>query len=158
LSDGPSGHYLYFLDVGLGRFVTSPQGQTTFSGSSSSFLGTFVQVNTRDSYFGAGWGLNGLQELVIDDMDGSVTLLDGAGSALIFNPFAGGLYASPSGDFSTLERLPDGTFQRTLTDGAVELFNSQNKLDTVRDRNGNETHYVYDSSGRLLRIIDPANL
>jgi hypothetical protein len=36
-----------------------------------------------------------------------------------------GAYMAPPGDFSTLERLADGTFRRTMKDGTVYSFNSQ---------------------------------
>jgi YD repeat-containing protein len=67
-------------------------------------------------------------------------------------------YTSPQGDFSTLEKLPDGTFQRTLKDQTVYTFNAQNMLASVRDRNGNQTQFIYDNAGRLLRVVDPAGL
>ena len=70
----------------------------------------------------------------------------------------GGAYSPPSGDFSTLVRLSDGTFQRTLKDKTVYQFNTQNKLSTVTDVIGNTTQYIYDATGLLSSYIDPVGL
>ncbi len=67
-------------------------------------------------------------------------------------------YINPGGDFSTLEKLPDGTFRRTLPDQTVYTFNDQNKLASVVDRNGNQTTYTYDASGNIASITDPVGL
>src|SRR5262249_30355317 len=109
--------------------------------------------------FGAGWSLEGLQQLIVSP-DDSVLLIDGDGNALLFQPPAtpGQPYVSPAGDFSTLERLPDGTFRRTLTDQTVYLFDNENRLILVRDRNGNQTSYSYNNLGQFVQLTDPAGL
>jgi RHS repeat-associated protein len=154
LSAAPTGVYGYTLTTGLQRFDGA-----TFSGTSTTSTGQIVQVNTSTSPFGSGWGLKGLQQLAVNP-DGSVLLTDGDGTALLFTPpaSAGAPYGSPSGDFSTLIRLNNGTFQRTLKDQTVETFNAQNQLASVQDRNGNTTSYGYDSAGRLQQITDPVGL
>jgi RHS repeat-associated protein len=87
-------------------------------------------------------------------------LIDGGSSELLFNPPAtpGGTYGSPNGDFSTLERLADGTFRRTMKDQTVYQFNAQNKLVSIADREGNTTQYVYAGGTQLTQIIDPVGL
>jgi hypothetical protein len=63
-------------------------------------------------------------------------------------------YKSLIGDFSTLERLGDGTFRRTMTDQMAYTFNTDNLLAGMRDRVGNETTYSYQN--RLLtKMVDP---
>lgn len=66
-------------------------------------------------------------------------------------------YMAPGGDFSVLERI-NGKFRRTMKDKTIYNFNNQNKLESVSDRNGNLTSYVYDTAGRLNKIIDPVGL
>jgi hypothetical protein len=109
-----SGRYDYELTTGLMRL-----NNNQFSGSTSVSAGQFLHINTSNSAFGSGWGLAGLQELVVNS-DGSVIVVDGDGSELLFEKNAEGAgYKSPIGDFSTLERLGDGTFRRTMTDQMV---------------------------------------
>ncbi len=154
LRSQPSGQYRYDFNTGIRRF----NGQI-FTGSSAMSTGTLLHVNTISSPFGSGWGLAGLQELV-ENPDGSVLLIDGGGGEVLFDPpqTPGGPFVSPPGDFSVLERLPAGTFRRTLKDQTVFSFNARNQLESVRDRNGNETQYLYDGLARLITIRDPVGL
>jgi RHS repeat-associated protein len=147
-----SGRYDYELTTGLMRL-----NNNQFSGSTSMSQGKFLHINTSNSAFGSGWGLAGLQELVVNN-DGSVIIIDGDGSELLFEKNAEGAgYKSPIGDFSTLERLGDGTFRRTMTDQMVYTFNADNLLAGMRDRVGNETTYSYQN--RLLtKMVDPVGL
>jgi RHS repeat-associated protein len=155
LSNYPSGVHSYNLSAG----IVIPQGKN-WSGSTNQTSGKLVSVNSIHSPFGSGWGISGWQELV-ENFDGSVLLIDGGGEELVFDkPATAGssVYVSPSGDFSTLEKLPDGTFRRTMKDQTVYTFNSNLQLSSVQDRNGNETQYIYDTSNKLIEIIDPVGL
>jgi RHS repeat-associated protein len=146
-----SGRYDYELTTGLMRL-----NNNQFSGSTSMSEGKFLHINTSNSAFGSGWGLAGLQELVVNN-DGSVIVIDGDGSELLFERNVDNTYKSPIGDFSTLERLGDGTFRRTMTDQMVYTFNADNLLAGMRDRVGNETTYSYQN--RLLtKMVDPVGL
>ena len=149
-----SGRYNYELTTGLVQF-----NNDLFSGTTSTSTGQLLHINTIDSPFGHGWGLAGLHEL-IENPDGSVILVDGDGSELLFEPplNPGDAYESPAADFSTLERLEDGTFRRTLTDQTVYIFNAQNKLELMRDRNGNESQFTYNEAGNITKFIDPVGL
>ncbi len=147
-----SGLYDYELTTGLLRLNNG-----TFSGSTTTNQGQFLHINTINSPFGNGWGLVGLHE-IIENADGSVLIVDGDGSEMLFTVDSESGYESPAGDFSTLEKLGDGTFQRTMTDQTIYSFNSQNKLSVMRDRNDNEVRYLYDNGGKLTKIIDPVGL
>ncbi len=157
-----SGRYPYQVTVGFGRIfancVISIGCSTHFIGRfSQAARGTLISVSAISSPFGAGWALAGWQELV-ENADGSVLLIDGNGTTVVFSNPQDGVYESPPGDFSTLKRLPGGTFSRTLKDQTEFLFNDENKLALVRDRNGNETRHEYDTAGRLIKIVDPVGL
>jgi RHS repeat-associated protein len=146
-----SGRYDYELTTGLMRL-----NNNQFSGTTAMSEGQFLHINTSNSAFGSGWGLAGLQELVINN-DNSVIIIDGDGSELLFERNADNTYKAPIGDFSTLERLGDGTFRRTMTDQMVYSFNADNLLAGMRDRVGNETTYSYQN--RLLtKMVDPVGL
>lgn len=64
-------------------------------------------------------------------------------------------FLSPPGDFSTLARIPDSTFTRTLKDGTTIHFDAAGLHTSTVDRNGNNTSYAYDGQGRLATITDP---
>ena len=149
-----SGIYTYDLLSGIRNFNGS-----SFSGGSSTSQGQLYHINSIDSVFGSGWGIAGLQEIV-ESSTGSLLLIDGDGSELFFTApnIAGEAYQSPGGDFSTLVRLADGTFQRTTKDQSVYRFNDQNQLVSMTDRNGNVMAYEYDANAQISKIIDPVGL
>jgi YD repeat-containing protein len=156
LTSQPSGVYDFELTAGLARYVPS---LGRFVGGLGGESMPVVSVNAVNSPFGSGWNLAGLQQIVAN-ADGSALLIDGGGTTLLFQPPAttGGPFVSPPGDFSTVLKLPDGTFQRTLKDQTVYSFNARGQLALMRDRNGNQTRYLYDADGRLMTIVDPVNL
>ena len=125
-----SGRYSYRNLTGM---VT--QVGETFVGSLDVYRGGLTVVNSVSSFFGSGWGLSGLQQIV-ENADGSLLLIDGDGSESIFEaPINGGTtYQSPDGDFSTLERLADNTFQITTKSQTVHRFNENNQLISIVDR------------------------
>ncbi len=158
MTNSSSGSYPYALSSGVAR-IYEPQGgfggglSLTLTGSIAEETGTIVHVNTIDSPFGAGWGLAGLQQL-IENPDGSVLLVDGDGSELLYGP---GL-VSPPGDFSTLAKGADGLYSRTLKNQTVFAFDTKFRLQSETDRNGNRTTYTYDAIGNLITIVDPVGL
>ena len=156
LSDQATGVLGYSLDTGIFRSSTSGD----LSGTTSNLEGRIINVNSQESSFGSGWGLAGLQKIVEHEQFKDVVLLvddDGTESMFIV-PFGPGLaYQSPPGDFSKLEKIDD-IFRRTLKDGTVYQFNLDNQLETVTDRNGNQTLYEYDVAGNISRMTDPAGL
>ena len=110
-------------------------------------------LNERNSPYGAGWTVGGLQR-VLPQSDGSVVVSEGDGSVLFFQK-SGSSYLSPPGDFSTLtydesnyfRRYPDGTEVRFYTNGLQNY---------VKDRFANRTTFNYDTNQRLIRVTDPA--
>ncbi len=155
MQDLPTGTYDYTALTGF--FGFSSNTHFAVAGSYATTNGAIYLVNDTDSPFGAGWDLAGLETLY-PAADGSVMLVDGGGQTEDFQPPAspGGAYISEPGDFSTLIKLPSGTFQgRTLPDGTVQDFNAANQLATIIDPDGNVTTYAYNANGELLSITDP---
>ncbi|MFQ4138137.1 peroxidase family protein [Nodosilinea sp. PGN35] len=148
---------IYKFDLSAGIYLNSLDIQ--FVGSSKAQTGQLIHVNTVNSAFGSGWGIAGVQQIV-ENADGSLLLIDGDGSELLFKAptRAGEHYQSPPGDFTVFEKLGDGTFQRTTKDQTVYTFDSSNRLISVVDRNGNRTQHIYNAAAQLEKIIDPANL
>ena len=152
LKEFASGKYNYTLDNGF-RILWNNQ----FVGTSTDLEGELLHVNSIESAFGSGWGISGWEEIV-ENSDGTLLLINGDGGEMFFETPENGIYTNPPGDFSILEKLPDGTFRRTMKDQSVYLFNSDNKLASVTDSNGNATNYLYDAQGELTKIIDPVGL
>ena len=153
LRDQPSGVYDYALRSGVLGYA----GPLGFVGTLNSTTGQVTSVNTIGSALGAGWGISGLYELV-ENPDGSVLVINGDGSELLFSKNNNGGFDAPPGVFVTLSKLPNGTFQRQWLDQTVEQYNSKNKLSTIIDRNGNLTRYDYDNFERIQKITDPVGL
>ena len=68
------------------------------------------------------------------------------------------IFRSPPGALSALAQHDDGTFTRTLRDGARIRFNAQGFQTGWVDPNDNTTTYAYDAQGRLVSITDPVGL
>jgi len=148
----PTGTYQYQLRQGLMQLTDD-----RVVGTTEVQRGEIIHVNARDSEFGAGWQLSGLHRLV-ENPDGSVLLVEPTGNTRQFLPqVAEGEFITPPGDFSTLVRLADGTFRRTMKDSSFFLFDTSGRLTSFQDRNGNQTIHVYEDD-RLVRITDPVGL
>jgi RHS repeat-associated protein len=150
LSNLPSNIYTYTIRSGFVR-----GDQTGFSGALSASTGQVISVNSINSPFGAGWGLAGLQSIVVNDQ-GFALLIDGDGSEMRFIGTGDAVYQSPPGDFTVLERV-NGLFRRTTPDKTVYRFNANHQLASITDRLGNVVTYQYTGS-RLDKIIDPTGL
>lgn len=149
-----SGLYTYELTSGPMQF-----NGTRFTGTLTTQTKELKVVNTIDSPFGAGWGLNGLIEIV-ENKDGSVLWIDGGGSELYFAAASalGQPLVSPPGNFSRLVKLSDGTYEQTMPDKMVYRYNSDHQIATKTDRNGNVWRYQFDSEKTISKITDPAGL
>jgi YD repeat-containing protein len=158
LSHLDSGVYVSQLDVGIRSSRVIPNSnQLNFVGTTSSQNGKVIVVNDSDSIFGGGWNISGLQKLVINQ-DNSALLIDGGGSQWLFDAPIENIYKSPAGDFSKLEHLSDGTWQRTTKDGTRYQFDAKGLMVAATDKNGNTTRHIYNGAGKIHQIIDPAGL
>ena len=148
----------YSATTGLGQAGISGR----IPGRSVTDEGEVVHVNTADSPYGAGWGINGLIEL-FEEADGRVLYVDGSGGEHVYTPAeirndGSVLYESPAADFSLFEKLASGRFQQTSKAQTVMLFDANNRIESITDRNGNQTSYEYDALGRLTKVTDPVGL
>ena len=71
---------------------------------------------------------------------------------------AGGTFAGPAGDFSTITQNMDGSFTRLMKNGTTIEFDAAGLQTAVIDRNGNTTAYAYDVDDNLETITDPVGL
>jgi RHS repeat-associated protein len=121
-------------------------------------------LNEKDSEFGWGWSVVGLQRLH-EQTDGAIVVTEGDGTIRRFalNSCSSTCsYTSPAGDFSTLTRRAswaDGNkWDRVYLDGTVAVYRTDGRLSSMRDRFNNQTTFAYSGTpARLVSITDPAN-
>jgi RHS repeat-associated protein len=137
-----------------------------FSGVDGSFLGVFATTNG----FPSGITLGPDGDFYVN-VSGTTQVFDGETGELVdtfiannggfgnFGPAGDAAdesrFVSPPGDFSTLEKLPNGTYRNTRPDQTVYQFNENHQLATVTDRQARVTTYNYDAGGNLTTITDP---
>ncbi len=141
------------LDTGHYEFTVAIA--PSYSGSSPSPSTTTVPqnvLNWNSSPFGAGWMLDGLDQLVTSDSGALLVQSDGTMAY-----FSGDSYTSPAGPFAFSSlTYSDSYYQLVGTDGTKETFNSSGQLVSVTDNDGNITSYTY-SSDRLYQITNPSH-
>lgn len=154
LQDLPTGMYNYSLTTAL---PISSNG--VVSGSAANQQSSVIIRNERQSPFGAGWTLQGVQKLFPQE-NGQILLTDGDGTTLVYSPDpeTPGTYQSPRADFATLVQHSNGTYTRTTPSQAEYLFDQEGRLVSQRDRNGRTMAFSYNASGLLSEITDPAGL
>ena len=177
LSTAPTGHYGFILSSGVVR-----QRNERAIGTTSGLRGTLRHVNQIDSVFGAGWSIDGLQQ-IYRGADGTAFLVDGDGSESVFMSAGFTIgdngrtleYENPPGDFSVLVAETDrpqssvpAFYRRSMPDGTVYIYEPLNSfgvtrrspalLTSITDRNGNTTQYIYNADRDIERIIDPVGL
>jgi len=164
------GQYFYSLTILARSSISSGQGNSTssntvrFNGSGSSpfNLGSFNKISSEGSTYGTGWGIAGLQRLLItkdfNGQENGVIVVDGGGNETYFEKSSPNNYKSPVGDYSVMTTKPSGIFERRMKDGTIYAFDDKLRLATVTDRNGNQTRYAYDSLNRLVSSTDPVGL
>lgn len=146
----PTGLYEVSIATGIVR-----NGSAGVSGTLVNQKRTITVVNSRNGVFGNGWGISGLLQAV-ENLDGSVLLVDGEGGQILFKVVGNNLI-SPPGDFSVLRRTASG-FERQLKDQTVQVFGSDGYIQSQTDRVGRTTSYQYDGMQRLTAIVDPVGL
>jgi len=84
--------------------------------------------------------------------DGRIAFHGPEGFNRFFQSNPDGTYTPSPGDYGTLTRDPDGTFQLKEKDGFIYRFRSDLRLNYEEDLNKNRISAVYDSSNRLVEI------
>lgn len=123
-------------------------------------------INARNSPYGSGWIISGIQQ-VIPGSNG-VFLLEGDGTARWFTYPGSCLqgqgqaaeycaYTSPDGDFGRLSRSSvTGKYRRYTPDGVEMEFSADGRLTTIWG--AGTTQFTYHGDGRLATVTDPAGM
>lgn len=133
------------------------------SGTPRSTLDTadVLVLSRRQSPYGTGWGVQGLQQAF--PSAAGVLMDEGDGTASFFRQ-SGGNYVSPPGDPSSLSWAVGDSLVRTYPDGTRTVFGPvlPNSAPATRlhlytaTRLGQRVSYSYDAAGRLATVTDPA--
>jgi RHS repeat-associated protein len=142
----PTNVYRYSLSV------TAYYGDTPVT---SSVSGDLSIVNRKDSYFGAGWWMAGLDKLVVDASGNPVVWIGGDGSVRRYTSAGSGKWSAPAVDRPDTITADGTGFARILPGGGKVRFDSQGRHIATRNRLGYETTFAYDASGRLSTITLP---
>jgi RHS repeat-associated protein len=104
---------------------------------------------------GYGWKLDSYQ-YVEEKPNGDLVYFDGTGMFERWFQVDGDFFSAHSDNYRKAVKNPDGTYSITERNGMVKNFDSQNRLSTVVDLNGNTQTLTYETSGdeRLLKIDD----
>lgn len=123
-------------------------------------------VNERNSPYGAGWTIPGVQRLYVQSDGIFVTEGDGTGRWFRRSPQCTTptqqwcYYTSPDGDFSRLTYdAHNNRYQRHYRDGTVVRFSASGVMQSVSPSNGvggGDSQLTYDAAGRLSTLVDPA--
>ncbi|WP_260472071.1 DNRLRE domain-containing protein [Bacillus canaveralius] len=103
--------------------------------------------------FGYGWFTN-LEKNIWDTGSGPIIYVDEDNTRHIFGEKPGGGYEAAGGVYLDLTKNIDGTYTITKTDGTKTNFNTNRKVSSIVDTNGNTTTFVYDAAGKLTKIQD----
>ncbi|WP_158230985.1 peroxidase family protein [Rhodopirellula bahusiensis] len=151
------------------------------------FQSILTHVNTRESVFGAGWGVSGLREAKLDWRSAggggggggitayfldNVLIVDGDGGEILYqrDPSKENQFKSfASGDYSTLTQEGLNSLVHRMKNGTTyryEFVFGENRsgrpetlqLISMTDRNGNTTSYRYDNGIGITEIVDPVGL
>jgi RHS repeat-associated protein len=178
--------------IGLGQptgiypFTLRVQNQYPTAAHTASVTGYLMLVNLHQSRFGAGFNIAGLEQLFLNQPNGSILWTTGDGSAKIYGPTGtANQWRAPSGGFRDLlvYNPADSTYTRTLRYGIKVVFKqfgsvalhtatinrtgqrtdfawSLDTLKTITVPPGGTTNrytLAYDLAGRLDKITDPAS-
>ena len=104
--------------------------------------------SSYDSPLGYGWSFLHDRRLY-EYPDNSVVVRHGCGTRDRY-VFSGGSYVTPVGSMlSNLSEQPDGSFHLKYLNGMTDVFDSQGRLISSTDAQGNRHEYSYDSRGKL---------
>jgi RHS repeat-associated protein len=106
--------------------------------------------------FGYGWSASFSDHLTVEEAGAKVTLTKSNGSTIPYTRTSGTAYAGPAWSRETLTGGPESGYTFTALNQSTYRFSGSGRLETITDRNGNETALAYDEAGHLKTVTDPA--
>lgn len=105
--------------------------------------------------FGYGWTNSFGDRLASEESGAKQMLTEASGGTVTFTK-SGTSWTAPSWSQDTLTGSTETGFTLTLPTQTKEKFSGTGRLESVIDRNGNETTLAYNGSGKLETITDPS--
>ena len=164
-----AGEYEEVLRFILGKFICAFYGNDPVNLSTGNFIleATDLKIPGRgipleftrfynsldhnSGSLGPGWTHNYNTRLIFNE-DDSVNVSYADGHEYTFS-FDGANYLRPAGCFETLASGPDNTYVLTFKNQTKYTYNSNGRLISLSDNNGNTTIVTYDS-GHMTTITD----
>ncbi|HEV3319323.1 MAG TPA: DUF6531 domain-containing protein [Solirubrobacteraceae bacterium] len=106
--------------------------------------------------FGYGWSGSFSDHLVVNESTKVTTLYQANGSTVPFVEAGGGAFTAPAWTQDMLKGTSGEGYTLTLVDQTKYQFGGSGRLESVTDRNGNQTTLGY-AEGHLTTITDPAS-
>jgi RHS repeat-associated protein len=104
--------------------------------------------------FGYGWTNSFGDKLTSEESGAKQTLTEASGGTVTFTK-SGAAWLAPSWSPVVLTGSTESGFTLTLRGQTKEKFNGSGRLESVTDRDGNETTLAYNGSGKFETITDP---
>ncbi|HEX5592036.1 MAG TPA: RHS repeat-associated core domain-containing protein [Solirubrobacterales bacterium] len=109
---------------------------------------------TAPGLLGYGWTGSFSDHLTVEEGGAKATLTKGDGSTVPFALVSGSTYAGPAWSQEVLSGSTGTGYTLTELDQTQYRFSGSGKLESIIDRNGNQTTLSYES-GRLKAVTDP---
>ncbi len=144
ITDTVSGLYPFTLAV-KNMYQSGPY-ETTLSD-------TLIVVNRAHSEFGAGWWLDGVEQLVLPPAGNRILWLGGDGSAAVYDP-VGTTWVRAAGPFRDTLVYDSGTttYTRTLRHGIQVTFDAAGHHLTTVNRAQNTTTFTWTGPSDTMRL------
>jgi RHS repeat-associated protein len=104
--------------------------------------------------FGYGWTNSFGDKLTSEESGAKQTLTESSGGTVTFTK-SGASWIAPSWSRDVLSGSTEAGFTLMQPSQTKEKFSGSGRLESVTDRNGNETTLAYNGSGKLETITDP---
>ncbi|WP_202707342.1 DUF6531 domain-containing protein, partial [Sporosalibacterium faouarense] len=110
----------------------------------------YNSLDKRNSIIGKGWRLNYDTSLSKNGSSNDITIIYPSGKTIIFEKDAGSdTYDSPEAVFDTLIQNSDNTYTLELQNKLKYKYNSSGKLIAIIDKNDNTVNISYDGYGNI---------
>ena len=133
--------------ITTGLYPYTLEGRSWYSNSSegTTASGNLIVINRRNSPYGVGWWLAGLERLYINSNgDALVVLGDASAKAFLKN---GSIYDAPIGEYSRLvSNSSEGGWDRLLRGGGRIHYDASGRHVYTDDPNGNRTTFYYNGT------------
>ncbi len=116
---------------------------------------SLAALEGTESALGRGWTYEYGESLELDPSETAATITNADGSRVTFTEEEGE-WTAPAWVQATLVQNEGGSFTYTLPSQRAFDFSSEGRLESIADRNGNETTLSYNEAGQLTTVTDPS--